>query len=135
MALTSFDLLAPVVTALFSANPGALDRLAIHHASAGLRISAQANPQAFSDGPVDPLPGAVDPPFPEVVVDGGPPGEVVRKHAPLAAASEEVEDGVKDLAKIVDPGPSESLGSWHVRLDVVPFGVGKIRRVSLSHAC
>jgi hypothetical protein len=58
MTLSALDLLTPVVTALFSAHPGALDRLAVHHARAGLRISAQANPEAFSDGSVDPLPGA-----------------------------------------------------------------------------
>ncbi len=63
--------------------------------SAGLGISFQANPQeALADSPVDPLPGAVDTPFSEVVVDGGPPGEVVREQAPLAAAPQEVEDGV-----------------------------------------
>jgi hypothetical protein len=72
----------------------------------------------------------------EIVVDGRPSRKVVRKQAPLAAAFEDVEeDGVQDLAKIVDPGPSESFGGWHVRLYVVPFGVGKIRRVRLSHAC
>jgi hypothetical protein len=89
-----------------------------------LRISAQANPEAFSDGSVDPLPGAVDTPFSEVVVDGGPSRKVVREEAPLAATFEDEENSVEDLAKIVDPGPSESFGSWHVRLYVVPFGVG-----------
>jgi hypothetical protein len=60
----------------------------------------------------------------------------VRKQAPLlTAAFEEVEDGVQDLAKIVGPGASVSCGGGHVRFDIVPFGVGKIRRVRLSHTC
>jgi hypothetical protein len=60
-----------------------------------LRISAQANPEAFADGSVDPLPGAVDTPFSEVVVYGGPSRKVVREEAPLlAAAFEDEEDGV-----------------------------------------
>jgi hypothetical protein len=85
VAFSALYLLGSVVTALFSAHRSALDRLAIHHAGAGLRISVQANPKAFTDRPVDPFPGTVDAPFSEVVVDGGSPGEVVGKQAPLAA--------------------------------------------------
>src|SRR5215212_5351973 len=100
VALTPFDLLAPVVTALFSAHRGALDRLGVHHASAGLRVPFQSNAQALAEGPVDPLLGTVDAPFPEVVVDGGPPGEVVgEQEAPLATALKDVEDGVEDLSR------------------------------------
>src|SRR5215208_2668017 len=124
MPLSALDLLASVVSPLFAAHPGALDRLAIHHARAGLRTSAQANPEAFAECTVDPLPGAVDTPFPEVPVNGWPPGEVVGKQAPLASALQQVEDSVQDLAKIVGPGPPESFGSWHVRFYVIPFGVG-----------
>ena len=69
VALTSFDLLAPVLTPVFPAHSSTLYRLGIHHARAGLRIPFQANPKAFADGPVDALPGAVDPPLSEVVVD------------------------------------------------------------------
>jgi hypothetical protein len=42
---------------------------------------------------------------------------------------------IEDLTKIVDPGPSMSFRCGHVRLDIVPFGVGVIRRVRFSHAC
>jgi len=72
MALASFDLLATVVTALFSAYCGSLYRLAIHNACTGLRVSPQPDPKAFSDSPVDSLPGTIDAPFSEVVVEGGP---------------------------------------------------------------
>ena len=54
---------------------------------------------------------------------------------PLAAALEEVEEGVEDLAKVVSPVPSMPFGGGEMGRYVVPFGVGKIRRVSLSHAC
>ena len=57
MTLSSFDLLATIVTALFPTHRGTLDRLRIHHARAGLGISLQAHPQAFSESSVDPLPG------------------------------------------------------------------------------
>jgi hypothetical protein len=39
VALAPLDLLAPVEAAFFSSHPGALHRLGIHHARAGLRIS------------------------------------------------------------------------------------------------
>jgi hypothetical protein len=122
--LTPLDLLASVEAAFFSSHRGALYRLAIHYASTGLRISFQANPQAFTDSPVDLFPGSVDAPFPEVPLNGGPSRKVVRQQAPLAAAFQEVEDGVQDLTKAVGPRPSTSFGGGQVGLYVVPFGVG-----------
>jgi len=88
VALTTLYLLASfsIAALFFSAHCGALDRLGIHHACAGLRISAQANPKVFADSPIDPLPSAVDTPLSEIMVDGGPAGEVVGKQAPLATA-------------------------------------------------
>jgi hypothetical protein len=79
MALTAFDLLSTVVTSVFPAYSGGLYRLAIYDARTGLRVPFQANPQTFSDGPVDALPGAVYAPGSEVVVEGGPAREVVRE--------------------------------------------------------
>jgi hypothetical protein len=72
VTLTPFDLLTSVVTPIFAAYRGALDRLGIHHPGTGLGISVQANPEALADCPVDPLPSTVDTPGSEVVVDGGP---------------------------------------------------------------
>ncbi len=48
------------------------------------------------------------------------------KKAPLTTAFEDVEDGVQDLTKIVSPRPSTAIGGGQVRLDVIPFGIGKI---------
>jgi hypothetical protein len=135
VTLTAFDLLASVITALFSAHRCALDLLGIDHPGAGLRISFQANPKALANSPIDPFPGTVDAPGSEVVIDGRPSREVVGKKAPLTTAFEDVEDGVQDLTKVVSPRPSVSFGSGHVRLDVVPFGIGKIRWVRFSHTC
>jgi hypothetical protein len=59
----------------------------------------------------------------------------VGKQAPLATALEDVKDGVQDLTKIVDPGASMACGGGQMRLDVVPFGIGKIRWVRFSHTC
>jgi hypothetical protein len=132
VALAALDLLATIVTALLCAT---LDRLGINQASAGLCISVQANPQAFSYSPVDPFPGTVDAPGSEVVVNGRPSREVVGKQAPLTTAFEDVEDGVHDLTKIVSVRPSMPLGGRQVRLYVIPFDIGKIRWVRFSHTC
>jgi hypothetical protein len=95
MTLTSFDLLAAVVAPILSAHCSTLHRLGIHNASAGLWISRQANSQTLPDSPVDALPGTVDAPLSEIVVNGGPSRKVVRKQAPLLAATlQDVKDGV-----------------------------------------
>ena len=77
----------------------------------------------------------VDGPFSEIVVDGGPPRKVVWEHAPLAAASQDVEYGVEDLSQAVDPWSAVAQRARHVRLDVLPLIVGEIRQVRFSHAC
>jgi len=122
--LRPFDLLGPVVAALFSSHTGALYRLGIHHASAGLRISLQANPQPLAQGGVDPLEGSVLTPSPQVMVDRLPGREVVGKQAPLSPALKHVEDGVEDLAQGVQPGASRGFGGGHMGLYVRPLGIG-----------
>ena len=79
-----------------------------------LRISFQAHSQTFSEGSIDPLPATVDTPSSEVVVvEGRPTRELVRQEPPLATALhlQEVEDGIEDLAKSVDPGRPHPLGA------------------------
>jgi hypothetical protein len=65
-------------------------------------MALESNAQAFADGTVHPLPGAVDAPSSEVVKDGLPRREVVWKEAPRTATSQDVEDGVEDIAPAVD---------------------------------
>jgi hypothetical protein len=134
VTLSALDLLASVVTLFHSAYCGTLERLRINYARAGLRIPSQADPQSFADRAVDPLPGTVDTPSPEVVVDGRPSREVVGEQAPLTSALQNVEDSVEDLTKIVSPQSSMSFGCWHMRLDEVPFGVAEICLLRFSHA-
>jgi hypothetical protein len=42
----------------------------------------------------------------------------------LASALKDVEDGVEDLARAMDPRTPVFLGRGHVRLDVVPCSIG-----------
>jgi hypothetical protein len=59
----------------------------------------------------------------------------VGQESPLAATTYDVEDGVEDLAWAMGSRPPMFLGSGHVRLDVVPFGIREICWVRLSHTC
>jgi hypothetical protein len=99
VTLAPLYLLASVLTPVFSAYRGALDRLGIDHARAGLRIPFQANPKALADGAVDVRPATVDAPFPEVPLNGGPPGKVVGQQPPLASALKDVEDGAFRISR------------------------------------
>jgi len=66
-------------------------------------------------------------------LDGLPGRELVGKKPPGAAAAENVEDGVEDLAQRVEPGTAESLRNWQVGLDESPFSVGEVGLVCSSH--
>jgi hypothetical protein len=97
VALSALYLLATVVPSLLSSHAGAIDRLAIYYGGTGLRISAQAHPLA--QGGVHSLPGAVDSPSSETMMYGFPGRGVVGQESPGAAAANDVENGVEDLAQ------------------------------------
>src|SRR3954466_9960911 len=84
VALSAFHLLSTVVASLLPAHACGLDRLAVHHPGARFGISVLAHPHTLAQGGVDPLPGAVLTPHPQVMVDGLPRREVVGEQAPLA---------------------------------------------------
>src|SRR5215208_3796768 len=70
MALSTLYLLAAVVSSLLSSHASGLHRLTIRYASTGLRVSPHAHAHPLAQGSVHPLPGAVDAPSSEVMVDG-----------------------------------------------------------------
>ena len=112
VAFPTADLLAAAKAPGLPAHPGSLRRLAVHDAGARFGMPAEFLPQPSSHLAVQPLPGAVDPPPPEVVEDRLPGRELTGEHAPLAAGLQHVEDGVKDLARAVDTRASSSLRCW-----------------------
>jgi hypothetical protein len=105
VSLSAFDFLATVVATLFSGHPGRFDRLAIHYACAGLKISSRGPAPAHARLGAS-SPGAIDAPYSEIVVDGLPGWELVGQKSLGAATSYYVEVGVKDLTRAVDPRPS-----------------------------
>ena len=78
VTLSALYVLAAIVSSIFSTYARALDRLAIHYASAWLRISLHAHAQTLVQGGVHPLPSAVLTPSSKVMVDGLPGRKVVR---------------------------------------------------------
>src|SRR5919107_2601612 len=126
MSLPTAYLLSAVVTTLFPAYSSRFDRLAVYYPGAGLRIPLQANPQPLSDRPVDPLPSAVYSPNSEVEKDRLPWWEVVGKQAPGTATPQDVEDGVQDLVRTMDPRSSGSFRGGKMRLQAGPFGIGEV---------
>src|SRR3712207_2956449 len=105
MAPSALYLLAAIVSPL-SSHTGSLDRLAVHYACAGLRISLEVYSQTLAQLRVQILPGTVDTPSSEVVVNGLPGRKLMRQQAPSTATADHVEDGVEDLAQGVHPGTS-----------------------------
>jgi hypothetical protein len=123
MSLASFDLLAAIVAALFAAYARGFDRLAIHYGRGGLRVPLEADTHALTQGGMHPLPGAVQAPEAEVVVDGLPGWEVVWQKPPGAAAPYDVEDGVEDLTRRIETRAPTGFGSRKVGLQAAPFGI------------
>src|SRR5215211_3905239 len=134
MALPAANLFAAVVTSRFSAHPGSLCGLRVDYPGTGLGVSSEASSQALVDCLVHLFPGAVEAPSSEVVVDSLPRREVTRQKPPLAAALQDIENSVQDLAGAVDSWASSPFRGREVGLEIQPFGVGEVGRVALSHA-
>jgi hypothetical protein len=88
-----------------------------------LGVSTELLSQPSSPRLVRPLPDPVDAPSAEVVEDSLPRRELAREHAPLAAALQEVEDGVNDLARAMNTRAASSLLGREVRLQQRPFSI------------
>src|SRR5215217_9457478 len=126
MSLTALYLLSAIVSAFFSTHAGCLDRLAIDDARTGLRVSLEEHPHPLAQSGVHSCPCSVQAKLSEVVVDATPRWEIVRKQAPGAAAPDEVEDGVKNLAQRVESRTATGFGRGKMRLQPGPFGIRKI---------
>src|SRR5215212_2973991 len=133
MPLPPLHLLAGVEAPFLTAYSGGLDALAVHDPGTRLWISSESNPRLSAKGLVQSLPGAVDAPGPEVVVDGPPRREVVGQQSPSTAAARYVEDGVEDLAQGVEARATGGSGDRQMRLEYLPLLVGEVGLVCSSH--
>jgi hypothetical protein len=73
VAFATFHLLATIIAAL-PTDPRRLHRLAVNDAGTRLLITAQLHAQGLAQRRVDPLPGAVAAPLPQIMKAGLPEG-------------------------------------------------------------
>ena len=79
---------------------------------------------------MQPLPGAIVPPLPEVGVDALPRRKVARQHPPLDAAHSQVEYRIDHQTHIQTARSSPRFGRWNQMLDIQPLAVGQICGIS-----
>src|SRR5437763_1713173 len=84
---------------------------------------------------VDPVQGPVASPLVEVTPDGALGREIHRQVSPLAAAADNIEDGVEDVPHVRLAGPAAAGLGRDVGLDKGPLGVREVTGIMVcSHA-
>ncbi len=99
MALAPAHQLA-VAKASLVGEVGGLDTLAVQAARSWMLMMSRLPTNLRPKPVMDPLPGAIIAPFGVVEVNALPFGILTREHAPLAAADDDVEDGIEHRAHL-----------------------------------
>jgi len=97
-----------------AADAGRLDRLAVDGAGARLGVAPQSDAESLAQQALDPFPGAIPPPLPEVVEGRLPRRPVRGQQAPGAARAQQVQESVHDGAHAVasrPPGGARAAGA------------------------
>src|ERR1700722_4387702 len=112
----------PGVVPLGAADFRGLDRLAVHYGGTGRRFATLQLPQVHAQDAVDLLDQSGIAPGVEVVADQTPRWEIVRQHAPGAAAAGHVEQGVHDVPPFIGTVPARitAFGLVEQMFDVIP---------------
>lgn len=87
----------------------------------------------FAQGIVDPLPGTIATPEPDIVVDGLPGWDVVRELAPGTASTNGIADGIQNLTSVASR-TTTSLGCRGQGRENVPLGVRQIRGAGMARS-
>jgi hypothetical protein len=131
MTFAAVHLFSPII-ATDTAHHGSLDTLAVQDACAGLGIPPHLGSQLFPESGMDRLPGAIEPPEPEVVVGSSPRREFVGEEAPLTSGTKDVEDGVHDLPQGMQPRSASWLGWGQEWYQALPLWVGQVCEIRSS---
>src|SRR5215207_4104005 len=99
MSLPALDVLVGVVAGRSGAFLGSLHALGVHDGYGGVGVLTDPLPLRRTKDREGPMPKATQAEPAEVVVDGRPRREVARQHPPGAAAPQDVEDSVEDVAQ------------------------------------
>jgi len=110
---------------------GTFDALAVEDSRAGSRLAAFGDAHLLPQPMVEFFPQAALAPGSKVIKHRGLGRKVLGRHAPLAAASIDIEDRVEDHSAAVLDGAPAALGLWNQRLDDVPFVVCEVTLIGL----
>ena len=108
---------------------GGLHGLASDDGGAGLSLVAHSAPDSAAAQGMPHLPGAVLPPAPAVLVDHRPGRKVMGPQTPRAAATENREEGIADVARRIVLGASSRVGGRPIGGNQRPFRVREVGRV------
>src|SRR5215211_4139810 len=133
MSLAPFDVLVSIIAARVRRFFDGLDTLGVHNGRCWLGILAYSLPLGRTHGFEDKGPQSGQSEPSEVVVNGRPRRKVMGQKPPMAATSQNVEDGVENIAQGVGAGSSLGFRSGQIRSQTGPYGIAKVGRIRLSH--
>ncbi|MEA2561407.1 MAG: hypothetical protein QOH06_2911 [Acidobacteriota bacterium] len=107
-----------------------LHALTVDDRCAGALLPPVASSYAVSKSVMDLLPGPVVLPLPEVHINRRVRGKVTGEHAPSAAATQDVEDGVDHRSELCCAWPTSGLRCRQQTYNDPPFRVFEVARVS-----
>lgn len=107
-----------------------LHALTVDDRCAGALLASVAHSYAISKGVMDPLPGPVVLPLPEVHINRRVGGKVTGEHAPSAAATEYVEDRIDHCSEVCCAWPASGFRGRQKTSNDPPFRVAEVARIS-----
>ncbi len=133
MTLAALDLLGGIVTP-WPAALGGLDRLAVDDPGRRARFAAGNPARLQQQLKIDLLEQTAVAPAIKIPLHRGERRKVLWQHAPLAAGSGDIQDGVQHRAQISPPRAAQQFAHRHKRRDQRPFRIDQITCVARRHA-
>ncbi len=130
MPFPSCDAFATIVASHTCRCMVGLACLTIDTASRWMLVPPDSLTKPHSERVMQPSPGAIVPPLPEVGVDALPRRKVARQHPPLNATHSQVENGINHQTHVQAAGASARFGCGNQMLDNKPLAVSQICWVS-----
>ena len=130
MPFPSRDAFAAIVASHTCRCMASLDCLTVDTASRWMLVSPDSMTNPHSERVMQPAPGTIVPPLPEVGVNALPRRKVTRQHPPLDATHSQVENGINHQTHIQAAGSPARSGCGNQMLDNRPLAVSQICWVS-----
>ena len=109
---------------------GDLDRLGVHDARTRFSGTSKPFTKVCPKLGVHLLKDPVFAPASKIVINGSPRREIMRKHPPGTATSQEVEDRIDNLPQPILAGPAGTLRDWDQRGNELPLGLTEVTGVT-----